>query len=202
MKKSILILLSLVSLSSFAAQDLPWPEGLPCGRHTGLTLDGELNAPITQYNWYQRTFQEQIDMMAVLLGKPGMKLSFEYIQYRFGYQVMKRDIDYATDCQHLPEQDEDTKRLLELQKTRPLTKEDFKGPNWIHMVNALDKEEVNCLAMSKINGVIAGCGDVWQGGASDDNVVCFEGKNYMKCHVECIEKIYDRDLDIQPGFCK
>ena len=70
------------------------------------------------------------------------------------------------------------------------------------MVSAIDTEEVNCLAMSKKNGKLAGCGDTWLDGLTADETVCFKGKTYLKCQVECIQKIYNRDLELTPGFCQ
>lgn len=201
MKKALLTLLTLFSLSSFA-QTYPWPDGLPCARHMGLSIDGKLTQGITQYNWYSTSWRETIDMMAELLKKPGMKLSFEYMQYRAGFRVMKREVDHGVDCNSIPPLDAETEALLELQKTRPLTEDDFKGPNWVHTLQALDREEVNCLAMSKINNKLNGCGDVWQDGITEDEAVCIQGKTYIKCHVDCLLDIYDREIELQPGSCK
>lgn len=157
---------------------------------------------MTQYNWYSNAWRETIDMMAVLSNKPQMKLSFEYVQYRAGYRIMKREVDHGVDCNSVPEIDAETQALVDLQKERPLTSDDFKGPNWIHTLQAIDREEVNCLALSKINGKLNGCGDVWQDGITEDEAVCFKGKTYIKCHMDCLMNIYDRELDLQPGFCK
>lgn len=135
------------------------------------------------------------------MGNPNIKMSFEYLQYRAGYQVMK-DVEYAADCPQFGELDSETKSLLELQKTRKLTKDDFKSKTWIHMVRAIDVEEVNCLALSKKNGKTAGCADVWQDGLTEDEKVCFKGKTYLRCHVECIEKIYNRQVETTSGSCE
>lgn len=200
MKKFILLALTLCSLSSFA-QSLPWPDSMLCARHLGLNNNGKLVDNSTQYNWYAVAWKDVITDMGTLLNKPNLKLSFDYIQYRTGYQLMK-EVDYATDCNSFEEVDTEVKELFELQKTRPLTKEDFKTPRWIHMVNPLDTEEVNCLAMSKKNGKLFGCGDLWQDGISEDEAVCIKGKTYLRCHVSCMEKIYNRQIELEPGFCK
>lgn len=200
MKKTLLILLTFFSLSSFA-QTYPWPDGAPCARHVGMNIDGKLTQAFTQYNWYSTAWRETIDMMAELLNKPGMKLSFEYMQYRAGYRIMKREVDHGVDCNTIADFDEETAALMKLQEERPLTPDDFTGSNWIHTLQALDREEVNCLAMSKINGRLNGCGDVWQDGITEDEAVCFKGKTYIKCHMDCLLDIYDREIDLQPGYC-
>lgn len=200
MKKFILLLLALVSLQSFAQSD-PWPDGQKCGRHIGMNVDGKFLDSYTQYNWYSVAWREYIADLATHMGNPNIRMSFEYLQYRAGYQIMK-DVDYAADCNSFAEIDAESKALLELQKTRKLTKDDFNSPTWIHMVSAIDVEEVNCLALSKKNGKTAGCADVWQGGLTEDEKVCFKGKTYLRCHVECIEKIYNRTVESTPGSCK
>lgn len=200
MKKITLILLSLFSLTAYS-QTYPWPEGLPCGRHTGLNIDDKLVDNYTQYNWYSSSWREVIEIMAAHMQKPDLKLSFDYLQFRQGYQVM-RAVEYGSTCDTIPEDEPEVTELKELQKTRKLTKEDFKGPNWIHNVSAIDVEEANCLSLSKINGKTGGCGDQWQDGITEDEAVCFKGKTYIKCHITCIEKIYDRKIEVEPGFCK
>lgn len=201
MKKLLLALsLSILSFQSFA-QNIPWPDGLKCGRHIGMNIDGRFHDSFTQYNWYGVAWREYIADLAILMKKPDIKMSFEYLQYRAGYQVMKA-VDYAEDCNQMPDLDDETKALMELQKTRKLTLDDFKGPTWIHMVSGIDVEEANCLAMSKKDGKLAGCGDIFQDGVTEDEAVCFKGKTYLKCHVQCIEKIYNRTLELKPGFCE
>ncbi len=200
MKKFILLLLALASFQSFA-QSIPWPDGQKCGRHVGMNVDGKFLDSYTQYNWYAKAWAEYITDLGNHMGNPNIKMSFEYLQYRAGYQVMK-DVEYSPECQQFGELDSETKSLMELQKTRKLTREDFKSKTWIHMVSAIDVEEVNCLALSKKNGKTAGCADVWQDGLSEDEKVCFKGKTYLRCHVECIEKIYNRKVETTSGSCE
>lgn len=200
MKKYILLLVALVSFQTFA-QSIPWPDGQKCGRHVGVNADGKFLDSYTQYSWYAKAWAEYITDLGAHMGNPNIKMSFEYLQYRAGYQVMK-DVEYAADCPQFGELDSETKSLLELQKTRKLTKDDFKSKTWIHMVRAIDVEEVNCLALSKKNGKTAGCADVWQDGLTEDEKVCFKGKTYLRCHVECIEKIYNRQVETTSGSCE
>ena len=110
MKKFILLFLALVSLQSFAQTD-PWPEGQKCGRHVGMNVDGQILDSYTQYNWYSVAWAEYIADLAVLMKKPNIKMSFEYLQFRAGYQIMKT-VDYAPDCNSFPELDAETKALL------------------------------------------------------------------------------------------
>lgn len=200
MKKLIVALIAVFSLQSFA-QSIPWPDGQKCARHVGMNIDGKFLDSYTQYNWFAVAWREYIADLASHMNKPDIRMSFEYLQYRAGYKVMK-DVDYAAECQDFPELDEESKALKELQKTRKLTLDDFKGPTWIHMVGAIDVEEANCLAMSKKNGKTAGCADLWQDGLTEDEKVCFKGKSYLRCHVECIEKIYNRKVETTAGSCQ
>lgn len=200
MKKLIVALIAVFSLQSFA-QSIPWPDGQKCGRHVGMNIDGKFLDSYTQYNWFAVPWREYIADLASHMNKPDIRMSFEYLQYRAGYKVMK-DVDYAPECQEFTELDEESKALKELQKTRILTLDDFKGPTWIHMVSAIDVEEANCLALSKKNGKTAGCADVWQDGLTEDEKVCFKGKTYLRCHVECIEKIYNRKVETTSGSCQ
>lgn len=201
MKKFILILLSLMSLNSFA-QTYPWPEGVKCGRHIGMNIDGKLIEAFTQYNWYSTAWREIIADMAILMNKPDLKLSFEYMQYRAGYRIMKDTVDHAADCNQMPDADTEIVELKKKSDAGTLTKDDFKGPRWIHTLQAIDVEEANCMAMSKKAGKLAGCGDVWQDGITSDEAVCIKDKTYIKCHVDCLAKIYDRTIESKPGFCE
>jgi hypothetical protein len=201
MKKFILLALALFSMSSMA-QSVLWPEGLPCVRVGGLTEKGTYEEGVTQYAWFGRTFKEIEAYVAELQGKPAeqTKLSFNYLQYRFGYRVLSV-AEYSADCLNFPGEDAELQEIRKKSETRSLTPADFKGPRWLHVVQAIDKEEVNCLAISKINGKLQGCNDIWQGGLQEDEIVCYKGRNYPKCHIDCIQKIYNRQLDLTPGSC-
>ena len=202
MKKFIFVILALFSLSSFA-QTVTWPEGLPCVRVGGLTDKGTYEQGVTQYSWFARTFREIEGFVAELQGKPleQTKLSWNYIQYRMGYRVMSQ-AEYASDCMvGFPPDDEEMQMIRAKSEKGELTVDDFKGPRWLHVVQAMDKEEVNCLAISKINGKLQGCNDIWQDGLTEDELVCFKGKTMPKCHVDCIQKIYNRQVDLTPGSC-
>lgn len=197
----ILVMLGLSALAS-AQQALPWPAGQTCGRMFSLTYDNQFKDAYTKYEWYGYVFRENEVLMAQLMGYEKVKMSMEWLQFREGMRVMEQT-EYAPDCDDFPSRTEDkaVQDLLAKQEAGTLTKADFKGPRWIHPVQAIDTEEVNCLAMSKINGVLGGCGDVWQDGITEDEAVCFKGQQYLKCHVGCIEKIYNRKVEVTPGFC-
>lgn len=200
MKSLLFLALSLFSLTSFA-QSVLWPEGLPCVKVGGLTDTGRYEEGISKYAWFGRTFKEIEGYVAELNGKApeDTKLSFNYIQYRFGYRVMGQ-AQYSEDCE-FPADDEEMKAIKAKSETASLTPEDFKGPRWLHVVQAMDKEEVNCLAISKINGKLQGCNDIWQDGLQEDEIVCIKGRNYPKCHIDCLQKIYNRQIDLTPGSC-
>ncbi len=201
MKFLLAITLSIMSLSVFS-QSVTWPEGLPCVRVGGLTDTNRYEEGVSQYAWFGRTFKETEGYIADITGRPAseIKLSFNYLQYRFGYKIMSQ-AEYAADCNSLPPADEEMKMIKAKSDAGTLKPEDFKGPRWLHVVQAIDKEEVNCLAISKINGKLQGCNDIWLDGLTEDKLVCYKGKTMPKCHVDCIQKIYNRQLDLTPGSC-
>jgi hypothetical protein len=189
MKKFILIALSLFSLSSFA-QTVLWPEGLPFVRVGGLSMDGKYEEGISAYALFGRAFSEIEDYVSVLQGKPRdqVKLSFNYVQYRQGYHVMSM-AEYVAKPQDFAADDEELAEIRKKGERGELTRADFKGSRWLHVVQALDKDEVNCLAISKVNGKLGGCNDIWQDGLQEDELECFKGRTYPKCHLDCIRKI-------------
>lgn len=201
MKMLLLLALTLLTVQNFAfAQRLPWPEGGLCAKVRGLDPDDKFREPITALAFMGSTFKEIEEYIAILQGKPSVKISFEYVQYRFGYQVIA-NAEYSSDCQTFEEDTEEIRTLKEKSDKGTLSSKDFKGPRWIHAVQAIDTEEVNCLAISKTNGVLRGCNDLWQDGITEDEAVCIKGQTHLKCHVECIETIYNRVVEKTPGFC-
>lgn len=197
-----LILLALILLPTLAfAQKLPWPEGLPCAQIKGLDPDNRFVSPISARALMGNTFKEIEEMIAIMQGKPKVEISFEYLQYRYGYQVIA-SAKYYPDCKTFDQYDEEELRFLQMSHEKTLTKKDFKGPKWIHMVQAIDTEEANCLAISKVNGVLGGCNDLWQDGIAEEEAVCIKGQTHLKCHINCLEKIYNREIEKTPGFCQ
>ena len=144
------------------------------------------------------TFKEFNELISKMNGKPSI-ITPEYINYYMGYEAVGTSI-YGDKPNEI-ELDAEAQRIYEKSSAGTLVKSDLRGRRWIHMLNALDLEEKNCLAISVKNGVIGGCGDIWQDGVTEDEVVCHKGYNYFKCHVECMNKIYNRQADVQPGFC-
>lgn len=196
----MLLALLFVINSSFA--NAPWSDPTQCARHVGLTENGKLVASYTMYSWYAQPLRETIAVYAQLHKDPALKLSFEHLQFTIGYYKVMRPVEYAASCNDFPELDAEAKALMELQKTRRLTPEDLKGGDWIHMISGVDQEEVGCINYRKVEGVYQGCGDIWQGGLTADEVVCLKGKNVPKCYVDCLSDIYSRNVNIQPGFCQ
>jgi hypothetical protein len=195
------ILLYLFAGTALAAA--PWESPTSCARHIGLRSNGKLAVSFTMYSWYASALRELIADYRSLHGDPGLKLSFEQLQYGMGDFTVMRAADYAKDCASFGVVDPEVERLLELQKRRRLVADDLKGAAWIHFPTAIDTKEQGCLVYSKPrNARPQGCGDVWQGGLTADEVVCFEGKTYSKCHVECLTKLNDHTVELQPGFCQ
>lgn len=202
MKFLLCLTLTLFSVTSFA-QSVLWPEGLPCVKVGGF-MDGRYTEGLTKYAWFARTFKETEVYISEITGKPAdqIKLSFNYLQYRFGYQILSL-ADYSADCNSFPsDNDPDLLEIKRKSEEGTLKAEDFKGPKFLHVIQPIDKAEVNCLAISKINGKTQGCNDIWQDGLQEDELVCIKGKTYPKCHIECLEKIYNRRVEQTSGTCR
>lgn len=201
MKK--LLLLVLCGLSAVAsAQTIPWEQSW--ARPVLIDTDMKMRTPAYHYLLLGTAFKEIESYIEEIQGKPkgSVKISADYIEYRFGYPYIYRNTFYTEDPQARVEFNDEVNEVIEKSKAGTLTKEDLKGPNWIHLVQALDTEEANCLAVSRKNNVSRGCADQWQdGGLTDDKLVCFKGKTYIKCHVECMEQIYKRKVETTPGPC-
>jgi hypothetical protein len=201
MKK--LILMILLSTSAMAAGIIkPGPWKNDWGRLVYVNSDANvtLSETYTNYGFMGRTFNEWEVLVAQMLGRPSVKISPEYVWYTMGARIVAPTM-YAKTPNELAENDEELERLFEKSKAGTLTDKDFSGPRWIHLIQPIDREETNCLKLSKINGVPGGCGDVFQDDITEDKAVCFKGKTYVKCHIECLNKIYDRVADTTPGFC-
>jgi hypothetical protein len=200
MKKLFLLAGLLASITSFA-QVQTWikPWAIPIS-----VLDNfEIQRPVYNYVLLGNAFSDHERAIEELqnLPKGSVKISPEFIEYRFGRIAIYRETPYIEDLQTPYELNDEVKLAQAKSAKRELTKEDLKGPNWINLIQAIDKEEVNCLSISRVDGKTQGCGDPWQDGLQEEELVCFKGKTYIKCHVECIEKIYNRKLELTEGSC-
>jgi hypothetical protein len=197
-RRLLIALAAFVMTLSAWAQEVPWTD--KCARVHILTTKKELIVQTTEYSWFSGGWRDVENVLAQIPGHPLKPLSYEFIQFRAGHLVISQ-AEYAPDCQSFPEQDAEISRLRAKARTSGLTQDDFKGRRWIHLVKPIDLEEERCVAYGKINNRWQGCGDVWQGGLSDDKVVCFNGKNYPRCQVDCIKRIYNRQLELTDGYC-
>ncbi len=195
-----LLFVGIIGTAAWADEgpQLPWAD--KCARIVSYRGTPKLYNGFSQYNWIGPVWADIEVLMAELLGKPKVQISFEYVNYRSGDEITS-NASYAPGCNDFPEDDDELKSLNEKSRAGTLIASDFKGPRWLHLIQPIDRDEVNCLALSKINGKLGGCGDLWQDGVTSDEVVCFNKKTYLKCHVACIQKIYSRDLKATPGFC-
>jgi len=197
-----LITCALLCFTTAVFAAAPWENPNACARHTGLRSNGKLAVSFTMYSWYAGALRELIADYRALHADPDLRLSFEQLQYGMGDFTVMKAVDYAADCSSFGPVDDETERLQELQKSRRLSPEDFKGAQWIHFPTGLDSKEQGCLVYSKPRGgKPQGCGDVWQGGLEAHEVVCIEGKTYSRCHVECLLSLNNNQLELQPGFC-
>lgn len=139
-------------------------------------------------------------LISQMTGVRNAILSPEYASYRAGVKVMGRSM-YAENSLDIPDSPELTAVIEQYGETQP-PKESFKGGFWLHMVQPITNEEANCLAITlPPGGTPSGCGDQWQTGITADKVVCLGDYTYLKCHVECMEKIYNHKLETTAGFC-
>lgn len=180
----------------------PWANPTACARHVGLTELSRLSVTYTRYTSYSSGLSETINIFRRLHGDPTLRLSFEHLQYSMGAYRVMRPVDYAADCESFSELDAQTQHLLEVQEQRRLTLDDFRGSDWIHMVTAIGQDELVCLNYVDRDGSVTGCGDVWQGGLTAEEVICHEGKTYLKCHVDCVARLNGSNPNLQPGFCR
>ncbi len=191
-----LIVSSLVS-RQVSAQEVPWSG--TCARLHILTAHRELITQTSQYTWLGN-WGELEQGLAVLAGRPSIKVSYEFIQTRYGHLVLSA-AEYAPDCQSFPPEDAEIQMLKAKSKAKTLKQDDFKGARWLHLVKAIDSQEDQCVSYNRVAGKWSGCGDMWQGGMTEDKVVCFNNRSYPRCQVECIKKIYNRELELQEGYC-
>ncbi len=193
---SLLLVASILS-GQAAAQEVPWSG--TCARLHILTTDRKLITQTSQYGWFG-DWGELEQGLAILAGKPSVKISFEFLQTRYGHLVISA-AEYAPDCQSFSADDAEIRMLKEKSQNGTLKQDDFKGARWLHLVKAIDSEEDHCVSYNRVAGRWSGCGDIWQGGMTEDKVVCFNKRSYPLCQVECIKRIYRRELEVRPGFC-
>lgn len=180
------------------AQDPVWSG--TCAQVYFMTGQRKLSSLVTQYNWISMAWSEREPGLALLAGKAKVKVSPEYTVLHDGKLVVSEAV-YRSDC-NFPAPDPEIVALSAKSDAGTLTTADFRGSRWIHLVKPIDLTEERCVDVFLDHGRWSGCGDPWQDGLSDNEVVCFQGKNYLRCQVECIKDIYQRPLTLAPGRCQ
>lgn len=194
-----LLPLLLVCFSSSILAQSPWPASSQTG-HTYVFHKGT----VARRNWDKGTvarIYEHIGKgVAELLGLPSTVISPSYAWYQYGLDVMYRENFYTAGAAPFGDVPGDIAPLL---NRRDIKKNELTGPNWIHLIRWIETEEARCLnANNKATGKWTGCPDPWQGGLQDDELVCFENKTYVKCQIECMERIHQHKIDYVAGACK
>jgi hypothetical protein len=137
---------------------------------------------------------------------PNAMVTPEYVMYRSGYVALGAPSAFMTSAEFkevlrkyaelTPEErrrvDDEQDRLDAIMKADP----------WLTLLQPKDVVEANCMAISLVDGKPFGCGDVFQQGLLPSELACFERQTYIRCHLECIEKIYQKKLAFSPGRCE
>ena len=197
-----LIVLLLFSTVLFAQS--PWPSS----QHVATTYILGENKTIQARSWFQSQvssmFKSTADGVALLTGQPANSIvlspAFAWYNFNSGLFIMYRESFYRLGSD--PEI-EPPKEVLQLMRKGRVTADDLKGPHWIHLMEWIETEEARCLLPNnKDTGVWTGCPDPWQGGLKDNELACVGEKTYVKCHIDCMEKIHQHKIDYQAGPCK
>ncbi len=197
MPKALLLSLLLAPAAAMA-QELPWPAS--CAKVHSLTSQRRLVTREFTHSSIAMPWREREVGLAAVAGKPRVRVSPEYAEAQDGRLVVGQAI-YSADCRFPPD-DPEIIALRAKSAAGTLTPADFRGPRWVHLVKPIDEEEERCVQLHQARGRWSGCGDVWQDGLNDNEVVCFQGKSYPRCHVECVQSIYRRLLTLQQGYCR
>lgn len=161
-----------------------WPNKV--ARLSVLNSSGNYTTEYYSFDQESRQWSDLNKKIAKRLGVKSATLSPEYSSYRAGATQLLSATIYASDAKQMP----------------PVLYFDVTPPPWIILIQGRDQAETNCLSWSEdAAGRLQGCGDVWQGGLTQDKVACFEKQNYIRCHLECMEQVHHIRLNYAPGFC-
>ena len=74
---------------------------------------------------------------------------------------------------------------------------------WITLVQfASDSRGDDCVSLNRVGRAVSGCGDLWQDGIDPVNeLACYKGKAYLRCHLWCVEQTEGRTLGYVNGPC-
>lgn len=133
------------------------------------------------------------------MGQQVRKPSREFYLMTQGAMAISQTQPANFDTPHSPAMNQ----LLTLSAQRQLQLTELTGPFWVHLLKPIDDEEEQCLWLVKVNNRYTGCGDPWHDGLTPNEVVCIDGRTYLKCHIDCIKRIHRREgaINDQLGFC-
>lgn len=195
MVKFLLLVVILVCKSAFADVEL-WPSLF--SRTYVLNTERRIEGSILSYS---SVWRETANEQSQLLGIPVSKISPGYMLMMMGHLVL--GVSSFSSSYQFEDPSVEMEALLKLSQERQIATSELTGPSWIHLLKPIDKEEEACLWEARKNGQLVGCGDMWQGGLTDDKVVCVGERTFLKCQIDCIKTIYNREkeIDARPGFC-
>ncbi len=68
----------------------------------------------------------------------------------------------------------------------------------LYFIQPKSRAEMDCMHAS---WTTTSCEDPFRGGLQDSEVVCSDGKNYLKCHVQCHNSVGGGNLSYENGPC-
>lgn len=131
-------------------------------------------------------WRESSAVIARLTGKPRAIVSPEYIAFRSGAVTLIAPAVYGFYGAMPPFQ----------------SGYDAAHP-WLNLVQfPADSRGDDCVSLNLVGGAVSGCGDVWQDGIDPANeLACYEGKTYLRCHLWCAQQTLGRAFSYANGPC-
>lgn len=131
-------------------------------------------------------WSESSAVIARLSGKPRAIVTPEYIAYRSGAIALVAPAVFGFMNAMPPFQ-------AGYDAARP----------WLNLVQfPADSRGDDCTSLNLVGNAVSGCGDVWQDGIDPANeLACYEGKTWLRCHLWCAQQTLGRPVNYTNGPC-